>query len=83
MAVWLYRHQQIEEAVFLGITVLIPLMTGVLSMPRFVFWQFPFLWGVLQFSLRYPLFKTVYVTASLAMGLAMVGIWYGENSFVV
>ena len=83
VALWLYRHQQFEEAIFLGAAIVIPLMSGVLSMPRFVFWQFPFLWGVLQLSFRYPLFRNVYVTASIAMGIAMAGLWYRKESFVV
>jgi hypothetical protein len=83
MVVWLYRRQQVEEALFLGISIMIPLMSNVMSMPRYVFWQFPFLWGVLQLSFRYPLFKKVYLSASVAMAIAMVALWYCDNVFVV
>jgi hypothetical protein len=83
MAVWLYRRQQFEEALFLTVSIMIPLMSNVMSMPRYVFWQFPFLWGVLQLSFRYPLFKKVYLSASVAMAIAMVALWYCDIVFVV
>lgn len=82
MAVWLFRKGHSEAALFLAVTLLIPLATGLDSMPRFLFWQFPFIFGMLELCLRYPTLKWVYLAAGSLGGMAMFHFWHAGHSFV-
>jgi hypothetical protein len=82
MSVWLFREGHIEVALFLAVTLLIPLATGLDSMPRFLFWQFPFVFGMLELCLRYPMLKRAYLPVAGIGAMLMFHFWHSGHSFV-
>lgn len=82
MAVWLLRKGHIEVALFLAVAILIPLATGLASMPRFLFWQFPFVFGLLELCMRYPRLKRAYLPVAGIGAMLMFHFWHSGHSFV-
>jgi Gpi18-like mannosyltransferase len=82
MAVWLYRKGHREAALFLAGTLLIPLATGLASMPRYLFWQFPFVFGMLELCMRYPMLKRAYLPVAGIGAMLMFHFWHSGHSFV-
>lgn len=70
------------HAAFLLGAILVPLSTGLISLPRYVFWQFPFLFGVLEIVSKSKLTALGYVVFSSATAGLMVVAWFTNKPFV-
>lgn len=79
---WLAWRRHFGHAIFLAAVVLIPLSTGLTSLPRYIFWQFPFLFGLLGFLLAHRALKYLYLAFSSAMSAVLILAWFTGRSFV-
>lgn len=70
IAVYFLFHRTVELGLFLAMSTLIPLSTGLLSMPRYIFWQAPFL-----LFLAITVSKKSYLW-KIAIALSILGMSY-------
>jgi hypothetical protein len=83
MGCWLIWRKRYGHALFLIGAVLIPLATGVDSMPRYVFWQFPFLFGLLELLSASRVVMNIYLALSSAMAGFVILSWFSGKGFVI
>lgn len=83
MGCWLIMRKRYGHALFLIGTVLIPLTSGVDSMPRYVFWQFPFLFGLLELLLAKRILMQIYLVFTSAMSGFVILSWFIDKRFVI
>lgn len=83
MTSYLAARRYFEESVGLLVNILVPLSAGLAGMPRYVGWQFPFLFGivVLVESSR-PARRTVLVLSGFLAAL-MAFAWGSRFDFVI
>jgi hypothetical protein len=83
MTIWLFYRRHFDQAIFLLLSILIPLSAGLSSMPRFVFWQMPFLFGILDLIGRRKTILAAYVGFSSALSAFIILSWFvGMKSYV-
>jgi hypothetical protein len=63
--------------------VLVPLMSSVGSMPRYVFWQMPFLLAIAEVAARQRSALLLYLVLASSMGTIVIAAWFRGNVFVV
>jgi hypothetical protein len=80
---WHLARGRHDMAAYMGVSVLVPLMSSVGSMPRYVFWQMPFLLAVAEIASRQRGVLQAYLVFASAMGTIMVTAWFSGNVFVV
>jgi len=81
-AVFLFIKKQYELAVFSLIGTLLPLSTGLASMPRYIFWQAPILLSMALLISRGKIWIIVF--PALITGLVfMYFAWFTGKGFVV
>ena len=76
MSIWLAVRRRYDYAIFLAFATLVPLSSGLASMPRFVFWQMPFLLGLVEVLSKNSIIKLVYLAFSAAMAAFMTVSWF-------
>jgi len=83
-AVWLALKRRYDLAAFMATAVIIPLASGVLwAMPRYVFWQMPFVLAVTEvISLRRE-YQFLYLLFAASLGTIVTMAWFRGNFFVV
>ena len=82
MTLWLAKRGQYAYSIFLLGAVLAPLSTGLEATPRFVFWQMPFLLGLVEILSKSDFLKFIYLAFSAAIGGAVVISWFVGKAFV-
>ncbi len=83
LSIYLAARRYYEESVGLLLNVLLPLSTGLHSMPRFLGWQMPFLFGiVLLVGSSRPRRKAILVVSGILAGLMAVA-WGAYMDFAV
>lgn len=83
MAAWLLFKKYYHYGLFLLLTTLLPLSTGLESLPRYVMWQVPFLFGlVLLLSKREAI---AWIGGFYATGIAsfITLAWFTGKGFVI
>ncbi len=83
MSIWLVIQRRLDYAFFLVIVTLIPLSTGLWSMPRYIFWQMPFLFGMVIIFMKNRLLGGVYLVFSGGVGAVVVVSWALGKNFVI
>lgn len=83
MSVWLWRRGWVAEGFFLAVVTLVPLATGLDSLPRYVSWQFPFLWGALELLRRWSALSLPVMAFSGAGAACIVLAWFFGKGFVI
>ncbi len=78
----LFVNKNYAMAIFLGFSTLIPLMTGLQSIPRYVWWQVPFVFSLSLIANRYPFI--LICTPFLILGLVLYYLgWFQTLGFVI
>lgn len=80
---WLLWRRRYGYALFLIGSILVPLSTGVNSLPRYVFWQFPFLLGLLELLIMNRIIKNFYYIFSFLIASFLILAWFTGKSFVI
>jgi hypothetical protein len=80
---YLMRLRKPELGVFLALSVLIPMAGTFWSMPRYIWWQPPFLYGVYWVSRRHTGFWIVFMFFSGGVAAFNIVEWWGIHSFVM
>lgn len=83
MGAWLAIQRRFDYAIFLIGATLIPLATGLSSMPRYVLWQMPFLFGVSTIVSRYKFTRWPYFIFSGAASGFVIGAWFLGKDFLI
>lgn len=83
MSIWLWRRRLYDHSVFLMLSILIPVATHLDSMPRYVFWQMPFMLGIVALIGRSRLLTGPYLAFSSSFGAFMIISWFTGKSFVI
>ncbi len=82
MSVWLFYKEYSHYAVFLMIATLLPLATGLESLPRYVIWQVPFLFGVVVLLDKLPWLKLPIMAFSTSIAGFMTIAWFSDKAFI-
>jgi hypothetical protein len=80
---WLLKRKRPEMAVFLAGAVLIPLCADTMCMPRYVWWQPPFLYAIFSVIKRYPLWQSIYFWLAGGTAAVMVILWFSVSGIVI
>ena len=83
MSVWLAYRGKLEYSIFLLAATLLPLSTGLLSMPRYVFWQVPFLLGLTMLARHRTGLSFALIGFAAAMSAFVTVSWFAGRNFVV
>ena len=83
VAVWLIVRREYEYGVFLLFATVIPISEGLLSLPRFVFWQVPMLYGIVRLIQGRRRAETLWFALSgVAAAIVLLG-WFSGRDFVL
>jgi hypothetical protein len=83
MSIWHLVRRRTAYAVFLAGAILLPLTSGLAGMPRYLFWQMPFLFGIVElFGARGFLFA-LYLTLSAAFSSFVIVSWFTGKTFLI
>ncbi|WGZ93708.1 MAG: hypothetical protein QJT81_18255 [Candidatus Thiothrix putei] len=83
MSGWLLIDKYYHYAIFLICVTLLPLATGLDSLPRYVMWQAPFLFGLVLVFDRFPLLKLLGGVYAAGIAGFMVMAWFSGRVFVI
>ncbi len=82
MGLWLIKKRP-EYGIFLALAVVIPMASGTVDgMPRYIWWQPPFLYGVWVLLRDRPFMWTAYYMFAGGMASIMLFQWFKLNPFV-
>jgi hypothetical protein len=82
MSLWFGFRGRYHYAIFLAGATLLPLATGLGSIPRYVFWQMPFLIGLVDLFSERRLAGAIYLAFSIAMSGFVILSWFSGKAFV-
>ena len=83
VSIWLIVRREFEYGVFLLFATVIPISEGLLSLPRFVFWQVPMLYGIVRLIQGRRRAEMLWFSLSgVAAAIVLLG-WFGGRSFVL
>lgn len=80
---WLFKLRKPEYGIYLAIATLIPLSAGYWGIPRYIWWQPPFLYAIYCALRRHPAWWTIYVAFAAGVASFMVFEWFTGHNFVV
>ena len=83
MACYLMVRRYFIESLWLLLNVIVPLFAGLQSMPRFVAWQMPFVFGLTLLGQQVPALKYVILAVSGLFSGFMAVAWLSGQFFVV
>jgi hypothetical protein len=83
MSLWHLARRRMSYAVFLAVVILIPLATGIQGIPRYLFWQVPFLLGIVELLGRQRLLFSLYLAFSAAFSSLFIVSWLTGRTFVI
>ena len=81
VCLWLILRGYIWESVFLFLSVLIPLSTGLDSLPRYAFWQMPMLLGLFGVLRGRALLFDLYMVFSVGLSSIVIVFWYTSSTY--
>ena len=83
VSVWFIVRREYEYGMFLLFATVIPISEGLLSLPRFVFWQVPMLYGIVRFLHGRRRTETLwFALAGVTAAIVLLG-WFSGKSFVI
>ena len=80
---WHLARGRHDMAAYMAVSVVVPLMSSVGSMPRYVFWQMPFLLAIAEIAARQRGALILYLVFASSMATIMITAWFKGNVFVV
>ena len=83
VGLWQLWRKKYAHGLFLIGAVLVPLSTGVPSLPRYLFWQYPLLLGLLELVLVHRLLTIVYAAFAAAFAGFFILSWFHGSPFVI
>lgn len=83
MSVWFIAVREYEFGFFLFLATLIPITDGLLSLPRFVFWQMPFLYGVVRIIRGRRWLEVAWFAMAGVFAAIVLLAWYSGKDFVL
>ena len=83
MACYLMARRYFIESLWLLLNVIVPLFAGLQSMPRFVAWQMPFVFGITLLGQQFPALKYVILAVTGLFSGFMAVAWLSGQFFVV
>lgn len=81
--VYLTRAKHYELLIFSLWATLVPLATGLVSMPRFIWWQAPVLFAVAVFLNRFRWPSLIYVAISISFSYTLYSTWFVGANWVI
>ena len=76
VAIYLFRQGLVDLALYLLPSVLLPAFYGLGSMPRFVFWQMPFLYGLLLLTRSSALARRLLLIMASSLSTITTFYWF-------
>ena len=83
MSAWLIKIGKQEYGLYLAGTILLALSGGMSAMPRYIWWQPPFIFGIYLLLKRFPQGWTIYLAFSAGMACFLVESWLLGRTFVI
>lgn len=83
MSIWFAIRQRFDYALFIAGSTLLPWSTGLMSMPRYIFWQMPVLLGLVQLLAKDKLLSALYLIFSAGMSGFVIVTWFKNNPFAI
>ncbi len=80
---WLFLRREPGMAAFLAGAVLIPLCADTMCMPRYVWWQPPFLYAIFSVLKRGPLWHPLYFWLAGGVASVVIILWFSISGFVI
>ncbi len=80
---WLFWLRKPEMGIYLAISILIPLSAGYFGIPRYIWWQPPFLYAIYCLLKRHSAWWVVYTAFAAGMASFMIVEWFSGHNFVV
>lgn len=80
---WLVKLRKAEMGIFLAIAILIPLSATGWSMPRYIWWQPPFLYAIYRLLGRNSSAWLVYTAFAAGTASFMVLEWFSGHNFLI
>jgi hypothetical protein len=80
---WLFKLRKPELGIYLAISILIPLSAGYWGIPRYIWWQPPFIYAVYCVLKRHAAWWPIYIALTSGMASFMILEWFGVHNFVV
>lgn len=83
MAAWLLFRREFDYGVLLLATTLMPISAGLMSLPRFIFWQLPFVYGIVSLLHGRRWMQFAYFAFAGGTASFMLLGWFLGKSFVI
>lgn len=83
MSAWLFRLRKADMGIFLALSVLIPVSATCWVIPRYIWWQPPFLYGIYRILGRNEIGWLSYLAFASGMAGFMVLSWFSGHNFVM
>jgi hypothetical protein len=83
MSAWLLWRKEYEFGAFLMFATIIPVSEGLLSLPRFVFWQMPFMYGIVRLLHGRRWLETLWFALAGGFAVLMLIGWFAGRAFVL
>ena len=80
---WLFRLRKPELGIYLALSILIPFSANYWCMPRYIWWQPPFLYAIYYVLKRHAAWWVVYAAFAGGMASFMIVEWFSGHNFVV
>jgi hypothetical protein len=81
--IYLVREKQHELAIFSLSATLLPLATGLVSLPRYVSWQAPVLFAIASLLNRYRWSLPVYIAITVTFSYLVYTAWFARELWVI
>ena len=82
LSAWLVKLRKPEMGVFLALSILIPISASYWAVPRYLWWQPPFLYAIYRLLGRNSAAWMFYTALASGMGAFMVVEWFSGHNFV-
>lgn len=80
---WLFKLRKPELGIFLALSVLISISGGAYAIPRYIWWQPPFLYAIYCVLKRHATWWVIYAAFAAGMASFMIVEWFSGHNFVV
>ncbi len=80
---WLFKLRQPELGLYLALVVLIAASTGFWGVPRYIWWQPPFLYAIYRILKRYRGLWPIYLAFASGAAAFMVVEWFSGHPFIM
>ena len=83
ISLWFALKKEYAYTVFILVVTLIPLSTGLVSLPRYIMWQMPVVLGLLELLMRFKYLRYAYWVLSLSVAIVITFFWFSRTDFIV